>query len=113
MEPFAFTLVIISSALHATWNFYAKKSSANSIALLWLAYLCAGLFFAPVCIYLYLQEGVSQTALMFIILTSVIHAVYMYLLGWAYEVGELSFVYPVARGLGIATQTGLMNAKSG
>jgi drug/metabolite transporter (DMT)-like permease len=34
--------------------------------------------------------------------SSCIHAVYVILLGWAYQIGDMSVVYPVARGVGIA-----------
>ena len=38
----------------------------------------------------------------FLVATSVVHAVYFYVLGRAYGSGEFSLVYPIARGLGVA-----------
>ena len=47
-------------------------------------------------------EGVPAAAWPFLVATSVIHAVYFYVLGRAYGSGEFSLVYPIARGLGVA-----------
>jgi uncharacterized membrane protein len=37
----------------------------------------------------------------YMLATGALHALYFFLLGWAYEHGEISVVYPVARGSGI------------
>ncbi len=102
MNDLAFLLVISSALFHALWNFYAKKASANSIALIWSAQFLTGLIMLPYTLYCFYTEGVSAIALFFVLVTSVVHALYVFLLGASYEIGDLSIVYPVARGTGIA-----------
>jgi uncharacterized membrane protein len=87
---------------HASWNFYAKKSQTNSIGLIWVAHLIVGLMALPIIVYLIHSDGLGVQGYGFIFASSIIHSVYIYLLGSAYEAGEISVVYPIARGTGIA-----------
>ena len=87
---------------HAVWNFYAKKSAANKIVLIWAAQFLTGILLIPVAFYLIWIQGLSSQAIFYLLASCAIHSVYVYLLGSAYELGEISTVYPVARGVGIA-----------
>jgi drug/metabolite transporter (DMT)-like permease len=102
MDDLAFLLVVSSALFHALWNFYAKKSKANSVALIWAAQLLAGAITLPYSLYCFYTEGMSLVGLGYVVSTSLVHALYVYLLGTSYEIGDLSVVYPVARGTGIA-----------
>ena len=102
MDTFTYAAVLFSAVFHATWNFYAKKSPANKVVLIWSSQLFVGLLLFPLSLYLIYQEGLSVEACYFIVLSSIVHALYVLLLGSAYELGEISTVYPIARGAGIA-----------
>ena len=56
----------------------------------------------PLAIYLLIVDFPSGTGWWFILATIVLHIWYFATLGYAYNTGELSIVYPVARGLGLA-----------
>ena len=56
----------------------------------------------PLAIYLLIVDFPSGTGWWFILATIVLHIWYFATLGYAYNTGDLSIVYPVARGLGLA-----------
>ena len=56
----------------------------------------------PLAIFLLITDFPSGTGWWFILATIVLHIWYFATLGYAYNTGELSIVYPVARGLGLA-----------
>ncbi len=56
----------------------------------------------PLAVYLLIIDFPSGTGWWFILATIVLHIWYFATLGYAYNTGDLSIVYPVARGLGLA-----------
>lgn len=58
------------------------------------------ILFAPVGIYTFLTQDVTYTAYFFVIGTGLIHVFYFVFLSRGYSLGNLSEVYPVARGVG-------------
>ena len=56
----------------------------------------------PLAIYLLIVDFPGGTGWWFILATIVLHIWYFATLGYAYNTGDLSIVYPVARGLGLA-----------
>jgi uncharacterized membrane protein len=101
MNSAAFSLIMLSAVMHATWNFYTKKAAANKIATLWLGWLFAGCCSLPLAIYLTDFSSFSWHWVPYIILTAIIHALYLLMLGHSYSIGEMSLIYPLARGFGI------------
>ncbi len=57
---------------------------------------------APLAVYLLVTDFPSGTGWWFILATIVLHIFYFATLGYAYSTGELTVVYPIARGLGVA-----------
>jgi uncharacterized membrane protein len=105
MTSSVFLLVLIAAIFHAAWNFAARKAAGNLVAVwlgLWLG--CAVVFPGVIGIAVYkgLPETVPAQAIACIIATGLIHSVYFRLLAAGYEHGEISLVYPIARGSGIA-----------
>ncbi len=100
MELRTFGIVIVASALHAAWNLAARKVEGNAVVI-WLTVGVAGLLTLPFAVPLAWSEGLSSSTLLFVLATGIIHAVYFGLLAHAYEHGEISIVYPVARGTGV------------
>jgi len=101
MRTDALLLVLAAAAIHASWNALTKRAQ-DQLAFLWSSVGLATLVLLPVGWGFLPREGVPAAAWPFLAATSVIHAVYFYLLGRAYGSGEFSLVYPIARGLGVA-----------
>ena len=99
-----FLLILFASLCHAGWNFTARKAGGNLIAV-WIGLWVGCLFLFPSTIAVVLlcgYEPVGVTAVICTIATGLIHAVYFRLLAAGYARGEISLVYPIARGSGIA-----------
>ncbi|NKB70193.1 MAG: EamA family transporter [Candidatus Latescibacteria bacterium] len=109
MSGRVWALVLVSAVCHAGWNFYARRISGH-IGLLWLAEATALLVLLPLGGWVLWRDGgaVSWSWLGAgcILATGLLHALYLYLLGRTYARGEISVVYPVARGTGVGL-TGL------
>ncbi len=105
MTLYVFLLVLFSAFCHATWNFAARKAAGNLMAI-WLALWIGCAVILPGAIGVIIHRGIRATAelpgISCIIATGLIHSVYFRLLAAAYEEGEISLVYPIARGSGIA-----------
>ena len=102
------TLVLISAVCHAGWNLYARQV-AGHLGVLWLAKLTGLLFLLPLGIWALGWDGgmaMSWRGMGYLALTGTLHSLYFYLLGRTYARGEISVVYPVARGTGVGL-TGL------
>lgn len=99
MTALSFTLVIFASLLHASWNFLVKRGEDKQV-FLWWALLISVVIYLPPFLYLVPQVAISTEGWHYIAATGLIHALYFFLLGGAYEQGDLSLVYPLARGLG-------------
>jgi drug/metabolite transporter (DMT)-like permease len=101
MTTAAFALVLFSAVLHATWNLLLKLSP-RKVAFLWAFSLVSWVtFFIPAVTFLWI-EGLSWTAVGFGAGSAVLHGIYGLLLARGYEVGDLSAVYPISRGMGPA-----------
>ncbi len=100
-----FLLVIFSAFCHALWNFAARKAAGNLMAI-WLGLWIGCAVILPGALGVIIHRGihamVQLTGIACIIATGLIHTVYFRLLAAAYEKGEISLVYPIARGSGIA-----------
>lgn len=105
MTPSVFLLVLISALCHAAWNFATRKIAGNLMAI-WLGLWLGCIIVFPGVIVICLHEGlrdVLQVKAMFcIVATGLLHGVYFRLVSAVYEHGEISTVYPIARGSGIA-----------
>lgn len=99
-----FLLVLLAALCHAGWNFAARRAGGN-FGIMWLGTCIAALCITPLALVVVWEAGrqtiPSLTAWGCIAATGAIHAVYFVLLARAYEQGDISVVYPVARGSGI------------
>ncbi|MGQ9630578.1 MAG: EamA family transporter [bacterium] len=96
MTLLAFLLIIASAALHSIWNFMLKRSKDKQVSF-WLATAVSIVVFLPIALVLLPHYPVPHAAWIFIVGSGLTHCGYMFLLGRAYEVGDLSLVYPIAR----------------
>src|SRR4030065_2911760 len=104
MPLVAFLLIILAAALHALWNFAAKKAS-GSLSVIWIGLAMAAIAIIPFLFLLEPDQIFLLKAWPFVLATGIIHAFYFFFLAKAYEHGDISVVYPIARGSGIAGTT--------
>ena len=91
------TLFALTAAvLHAGWNLIAKRSIDPFLAL-WGQFVVAG---AASAIVLTTRGGLPLAGWWWALLSGVIHVPYVLGLAWAYQHGDFSLAYPVARGGG-------------
>src|SRR6266851_4470313 len=101
MSGAALMLVLGAAVIHATWNALAKRGR-DPMAILWWAGAIGSLIMTPFAIYILSRDGFSPRAIPFVVATVILHSVYFFTLARAYQSGDFSLVYPLARGLGVA-----------
>jgi drug/metabolite transporter (DMT)-like permease len=97
----ALALVLSAAVIHATWNAMAK-GAREPMAMLWWAGILSSLVLAPPSLYVLSRHGFPPRALPFVVATVLLHSLYFLALGKAYQTGDFSLVYPMARGMGVA-----------
>lgn len=102
MTLFALTLVLAAAVFHATWNLLAKRVGDGGAVFVWLFGVCSALIYMPVAVVVILVQRphLAWVALLFMFGSGVLHLGYFVLLQRGYAVGDLSVVYPLARGTG-------------
>ncbi|MFV2035726.1 MAG: hypothetical protein ACC631_11600 [Halocynthiibacter sp.] len=95
MTLFAVSLILFAALLHAIWNAIVKQAGDRmlSLGLVALGQVIPGVILAV------LLPFPGWVALPYILLSTVIHWGYFVMLGKAYAHGDLSVVYPIARGI--------------
>jgi len=91
--------------MHAAWNALAKRARpASTSAFVWLCTAASAALWVPlVAVYVVLARparGLDAVVLAFIVGTAVLHSLYFLALQRGYRDGDLSLVYPLARGTG-------------
>ncbi len=101
MTSFAFALVLIAACTHAAWNFLAKRARGGA-TFVWLVATLSAVLYAPfaIGIIIFQQLQLGWIDLVFISGSAVLHLTYFLLLQRGYHSGDLSLVYPLARGTG-------------
>jgi hypothetical protein len=102
MTVFALVLVLAVATFHATWNLRAKRVGEGGAVFVWLFGFLAALIYAPLAVVVALVEKphFGPEALVFMFGSGLLHLGYFILLQRGYAVGDLSLVYPLARGTG-------------
>lgn len=96
MDPLPFTLVMASAVSHALWNYVAKEAGDKDSFMLLINVFSLAIFL-PV-FYVILPEIYFPVEILpFLFVSGVAETIYFLALGKAYETGDLSVVYPVAR----------------
>ena len=101
MTEFALTLVLVSAVAHATWNLFAKRAGGG-VPFLWLALALAVPLYAPVAIAVLVVTGaqLGLTVVLWTFVNAALNVAYFVFLQRGYRAGDLSIVYPLARGTG-------------
>ncbi len=103
MNSVALALVLGAAFFHATWNVLAKRVSGGA-PFVWLTDIVGVLVYAPLAIPFIIASlsGFTLIAVVMIAGTAVLHLAYFVQLQRSYRVGDLSLIYPLARGTGPA-----------
>lgn len=101
MSALALALVLSAACVHATWNYILKRSGGGTIFVWWFATLSA-LLYAPVALVAvwWSQPSLGWVPFGLMIASAALHTAYYMLLDRGYRAGDLSLVYPLARGSG-------------
>jgi drug/metabolite transporter (DMT)-like permease len=99
---FALVLVLGAAVFHATWNLLAKRVGAGGAVFVWLFGLLSVFIYVPLALgVILLQEPhLGPAQLVFMFGSGALHLGYFVVLQRGYAVGDLSLVYPLARGTG-------------
>ncbi len=102
MNATALSLVLVAAVVHAVWNLAAKRISSGGTQFVWLYYTVGAVVLLPITVVQLVVEAdrPQWSWLLAAVVTSVLHIAYGIVLQRGYRVGDLSVVYPVARGTG-------------
>src|SRR5699024_2660025 len=89
---------------HAVWNLFAKRASDGGTVFVWLNSVVGVVFYLPLVIAVFVIAPPKVTWLLptVMIVTGLLHLGYTVVLQRGYRVGDMSVVYPLARGTGPA-----------
>ncbi|HLT76064.1 MAG TPA: EamA family transporter [Ferrovibrio sp.] len=96
LDPVVAGFVLLAALMHASWNAVVKSDTdrQTSLALVMLAGIPFGLALLP------FAGGMGREAWIWLAASVLVHCLYYTCLLKAYRFGDLSQVYPIARGLG-------------
>jgi len=94
LSLFALALALLAAVMHAVWNLLVKSSDDQLVAG-WTVVAGAAILAVPV---LALSGLPDRSVWDLILISTVAQVAYVLTLAAAYRVGDLSFVYPLARG---------------
>ena len=101
MTVLALTLVLLSSVAHSIWNLLLKRGRYPEVGI-WSSQVVISVLFLPLAIVLAWQNPIVYPGWWFVLGTVLLHILYFVFLGRGYTHGDLSVVYPIARGMGPA-----------
>ena len=119
MDPLIVGLVAVAAVLHVTWNI-ALKTAGDPLRAATIGMLAASVVIVPAGIAVWWAGGARPLPTEGVVLgitSGVVEAIYFILLAAAYRRGDLSVVYPIARGtaplLAVAVGVGLLGERLG
>ncbi len=103
MPAIALGLLLSAAVAHATWNYFAKGAN-SSLAFTFAFAAFAESVYLPLAVgvFLWTRPSLGYDALLFVTVSGALNIGYFLLLGEGYKAGDLSLVYPLARGTGPA-----------
>ena len=101
MTPLVLALIALAAVVHAIWNLAIKKAGATGTVFLWLAFLVGAIVYLPFGVVSLIDSGANLWHwLGFAVVSGALQVLYFLLLQTGYRVGDVSVVYPLARGTG-------------
>lgn len=101
MTLWALTLILIAAFIHASWNLLNKQASGHA-TFTWIVAVASALLYAPLTIGMIIVWNIEIRFMEVGLMagSAALHTAYFLLLNQGYRVGDLSLVYPLARGTG-------------
>jgi drug/metabolite transporter (DMT)-like permease len=98
----AVVLTVVAALAHALWNFCAKRSSDGGPSFVWLYHTVSLAILLPAATAALITYGGRPhwSWVIAVLVSGALHVVYSLVLQRGYAVGDMSIVYPVARGSG-------------
>jgi drug/metabolite transporter (DMT)-like permease len=101
LSPLVLLLVAVAAVAHATWNLTIKAAGTSGTRFLWLTFVVATIAIAPFGIASLVRVGSQLPLLLLLGLGSgALQIAYFLALQRGYRFGDVSIVYPLARGSG-------------
>ena len=100
MDPLVFVLVAGAAVLHVTWN-VLLKTAGEPLQAAAIGLTAGAVIVCPIAVIVWLADGRPEVPLQTLVLSvvsGVLEAAYFAFLASAYRRGDLSIVYPIARG---------------
>ena len=94
MPPIALVLLLVAAVLHAGWNLFVKRAREKQV-FTWWGLVVGSICFAPL---LLLSQSFPLRVWPYVIFSALVEGAYYIVLTRAYEHGDFSLVYPMARG---------------
>ncbi len=95
MTTVSILLVLLSAMLHVTWNYLTKSSSNPKLFSMYGG--LTTVFITIVFAFWVPLHLIPSSIWIAILVSGVIHSLYVFALSSAYETGDISYVYPIAR----------------
>ena len=89
-----YILVFFAALLHALWNIIIKSLN-NSLVGIAVKVFFQSIIFFPIIFFVDLPQGITW---FYLLCSSILHSLYFILLGSMYNRGDMTVIYPVARG---------------
>lgn len=100
MDPAALLFIAVAAVMHATWNILLK-TAGDALRTATVGVIAASLVFAPFIAWGWIASGgpaIPVSAWLVAAVSAVVETAYFVFLAAAYRRGDLSVVYPIARG---------------
>jgi drug/metabolite transporter (DMT)-like permease len=101
VTAWALVLILAAAFIHATWNLLNKRASGHA-TFTWVVAVLSAVFYLPVAMaaVLFWQAQIGWVEIGLMAGSAALHTGYFVLLNEGYRAGDLSLVYPLARGTG-------------
>jgi drug/metabolite transporter (DMT)-like permease len=101
VTPLALGLILTAACIHASWNLLAKRAGGGA-AFVWAASVAGAAIWLPITIVRgeFQQVQWTPVVVLFVLGNGILQTIYFVTLQHGYKVGDLSVVYPLARGTG-------------
>jgi multidrug transporter EmrE-like cation transporter len=99
MSPATLSLVVVAAFIHASWNILLKRVQGG-LSFLWSIDILQSFVFAPWVAWVIWRDKAQLgfTEWFFTAGSAIIHIGYYFFLQRGYRLGDISLVYPIARG---------------
>lgn len=96
LDPSIIAFVLLAAGMHAGWNALMKVATDRVVAMVLVNAMCAALGL----ILILMTDAPHRDSWPYLAATAAVHQFYFVFLVMAYQAGDLSHVYPIARGSG-------------